>query len=555
MTRVPVAVARNLNSAAASRRLADRWWVATLAATLSLVGGWAALPPVNVSEAGYAALVPLLLWVCGRPRTKAFCWTVGIYSWVYWVGVLIWLRHIHIVAPVLLAVALGAFVFMWFTAVRRWWPDLIDSGRVSARIVVVLGLAGLWVVFEWTRTWLFTGFPWAPMALSQWQRPAVLQPAAWVGAYGVSFMLIAFNLGLTAYLFRLFRPVRQAAASLDQPVWWRRLPVEFYLALSLLLGSILLFFHEVNKAGAPQSILRAGIVQPYIPAKLKWDEDIFRENLQVLRNLTLPLAAMNVDLVLWPEAATPAAIIDSRNDRMRMWVENLCREVDAPILQGNLAEIKPPDGFVNGIFLVTPEDGLQPDFYAKQKLVPFGEYVPLRFLPFVDKVVPFDYDFMPGSEATVIPLPINNRIWQVGSLVCYEDIFPRLGRDMVLAGADFIVVVTNDAWYGEEGGAWQHAAHSVLRAVETRRPIVRCGNNGWSGWIDELGRTRDVLLDDRNSIYFRGSGTINLSRGSGWAGYLSPYVRFGDWFIALCLLLTLAAARIGFGNKAGQYVA
>lgn len=549
MTRVPVAVAKNTNSAAVNKRLADRWWAAALAAILSLVAGRAALPPLNVSEAGYAALVPLLLWVCGRPSTAIFCWTIGIYAWLYWLGTLIWLRHIHFIAPVLLAAILGCFVFAWFTAVRRWWPDLIDSSRVGARIMMVLGLAGMWVVFEWTRSWLFTGFPWAPMALSQWQRPAVLQSAAWVGAYGVSFMLVAFNLGLTAYLFRLFRPIRRAAASLEHPVWWRRLPVEFYLALSLLLASIMLFFHEVAKAGTPEPILRVGIVQPYIPAELKWDEAIFRENLRVLRNLTLPLSAMNVDLILWPEAATPAAIVDSRNDYMLRWVEDLSSEVGVPILQGNLAEIKPPDGFVNGIFLVTPDGGLQPDFYAKQKLVPFGEYVPLRWVPFVDKVVPFDHDFLPGSEASLIPLPVNDRVWQAGSLVCYEDIFPQLGRKMVLAGADFIVVVTNDAWYGEEAGAWQHAAHSVLRAVETRRPVIRCGNNGWSGWIDELGRTRDVLLNDRDSIYFRGSGTVNLSRGSGWAGYFSPYVRFGDWFIALCLAFSLIAARIGSRTK------
>ncbi len=546
MTRVPVAVARNTNSAAAnSSRLADRPWVAAIAALLSLVAGWAALPPFDVSEAGYAALVPLLLWICGRPRVTIFAWTVGIYAWTYWFGVLIWLRHIHFIAPVLLAVVLGGFLFVWLAVVRRCWPDIIGSGRVGARIVMVLGLAGLWIVFEWVRTWLFSGFPWAPLALSQWQRPAVLQVAAWVGAYGVSFMLITFNLGLTAYLFRLFQPLRRAAEGLQRPSWWRRLPVEFYFALTLLLGSILLFFHEVGRAGSPQPILRAGIVQPYIPAELKWDDDLFRENLQVLRNLTLPLSAMAVDVIIWPEAATPAAILDSKNNRMQLWVEDLSREVGLPILQGNLAEVEPPNGFVNGIFLVNPDSGLSPTFYAKQKLVPFGEYVPLRFLPFVDKVVPFDDDFLPGNEAVIIPLTINNRVWQVGSLVCYEDIFPHLGRQMVQAGADFIVVVTNDAWYGEEGGAWQHAAHSVLRAVETRRPIVRCGNNGWSGWIDELGRSREVLTDDRGSIYFRGSGTINLSRGTGWAGFVTPYVRYGDWFVGLCMLMTLAAMWVG----------
>lgn len=227
---------------------------------------------------------------------------------------------------------------------------------------------------------------------------------------------------------------------------------------------------------------------------------------------------------------------------MRVWVEHLVAEVGLPLLTGNLAEEK--RGFINGVFQVQPEGGLQPVYYSKQKLVPFGEYVPLRFLPFVDKVVPFAEDFVPGRSGEVIPLKVNQQVWQIGSLLCYEDIFPHLGRSITLAGAEVLLVLTNDAWYGEEAGAWQHAAHSVLRAVETRRPVIRCGNNGWSGWIDEMGRIRDVLLDDRPSIYFRGMGTIEVQREQRWSGFLSFYVRHGDWFVYLCVVIVLAVAAI-----------
>src|SRR5690606_35277191 len=185
--------------------------------------------------------------------------------------------------------------------------------------------------------------------------------------------------GLAAYLYRLFRPRRSTTdEGLELPSWWQRLPVEFYLALALLFGSIALFLQMVAKSGTPEPILRAGLVQPYTPASMKWDETAFRDNLHVLRTLTLPLSALNVDLIVWPEAATPAAIVDSQNRLMLDWVVGLTNELGVPILQGNLAETEPPEGYVNGIFLVAPGSGLQSDYYAKQKLVPFGEYVPLR---------------------------------------------------------------------------------------------------------------------------------------------------------------------------------
>ena len=94
-------------------------------------------------------------------------------------------------------------------------------------------------------------------------------------------------------------------------------------------------------------------------------------------------------------------------------------------------------------------------------------------------------------------------------------------------------MATNNAWYGEEGGASQHAAHSVLRAVENRRPVMRCGNGGWSGWIDAYGTVREVLRDNRDSIYFRGGGTLTVMQDRRWLRRQSYYTRHGNWFIGV----------------------
>ena len=124
--------------------------------------------------------------------------------------------------------------------------------------------------------------------------------------------------------------------------------------------------------------------------------------------------------------------------------------------------------------------------------------------------------------------------------------FPTLVRDTVKAGADILYVATNNSWFGEEGGAYFHAAHSVLRAVENRRPVIRCGNAGWSGWIDAYGSVRDVLKDENNSIYFKGCGSFALKLDRQWQGYTSVYTLYGDWFICLSALLIILAAIIRY---------
>ena len=113
-------------------------------------------------------------------------------------------------------------------------------------------------------------------------------------------------------------------------------------------------------------------------------------------------------------------------------------------------------------------------------------------------------------------LNLSGTEYAFGALVCYEDMFPALVRDTVQAGAEILYVATNNAWYGEEGGAYFHAAHSVLRAIENRRPVIRCGNAGWSGWIDAYGSVRDVLTDEVNSIYFKGCGSFTLTLDKQW---------------------------------------
>ena len=176
-------------------------------------------------------------------------------------------------------------------------------------------------------------------------------------------------------------------------------------------------------------------------------------------------------------------------------------------------------------------------------------------LGWLETVGPVGGDFLRRTDASPLVGTIAGRPLSLGPLLCYEDIFPQLSRDEVQAGADVLVVHTNNGWFGEGGAAYQHASNAVLRAVETRRPVLRCGNGGWSGWIDEFGSIRAVLarnlatgevtsgspkLAPNGTVYFRGTQTVAVTADARWINQQSFYVLHGDWFVAVCALLSLS---------------
>ena len=493
----------------------------------------ASFPPYHAPEFAYTMLAPGVLWAYRRPAFKLFAGTLLAAQMVAWTILLGWLHHVTWAGLFLLGPFVGLWIGVWYLAV--WWfmPRLIGRPHLT-RILAIVGLAGLWVLIEWTRTWLLGGFPWLPLAASQWERPTILQVAAYTGAYGVSFVLVIMNLGFAAYAHRLFWEGATGFAKRSQ---------EFFFALFLLLACICIHFTEAfHRPRFVTPLARVAFVQPDIPQELKWDPSKRAAILKILEQATLAAAAAKPNLILWPEAVTPLAV--QSDEALRDFVGSLARQAQVPLLHGSIATEhlnQPDEKWLNGAFVVRPDTGLAPDYYAKRKLVPFGEYVPLRPLfGWLKKFVPIGDDFTAGEDSSPLLLPLRPEPLVVGPLICYEDVFPQLARRSAIAGASVLTVLTNNAWFGEGGAAYQHAAHSVLRAVETRRPVLRCGNAGWSGWIDEFGGVRATLLDENDSIYFRGARIITVTRDARWIGRESYYVTHGDWFVLVSLMLALA---------------
>ncbi len=489
-------------------------------------------PPFKIPEAAYAMLVPGVFWAYLRPQFKVYAWTMFAAQAVAWTVILGWLHNVTWLGLLLLGPIVGAWIGTWYLA--AWWTLPRMLGRPTlVRLVALLGLAGAWVLIEWTRTWVLGGFPWLPLAASQWQRASILQVASYTGAYGVSFVLVAVNVGFGAYAHRLFR---------EGETGLRKRSQEFFLAMFLLLVCLSIHVQEAfNRNRFTVPVARVAFVQPYIPQDVKWDPARGPGIITVLQQTTVAAAATRPDLILWPEATTPWAV--KGDDNTRAFTESLALSAKAPLLIGSIAIENPKtpgERWFNGAFVIDPMTGLQTTYYAKRHLVPFGEYVPLRpVLGWITKFVPIGDDFATGTDSSPLVVSLRNTALTFGPLICYEDIFPGLARASVQAGADVLVVATNNGWFGEGGAASQHAANSVLRAVETRRPVLRDGNGGWSGWIDEFGNIRATLVNEEGSIYFRGTRTVNITRDARWIGRYSFYTEHGDWFVAVSAVLAV----------------
>ena len=505
---------------------------------LTVVFTVVAFPPYNVPEAAYAMLTPAVFWAYTKPRFKVYAWTLAAAQAVAWTLLLGWLHNVTWLGLFLLGPFVGIWVGTWFLAV--WWtmPRMLGQPTFT-RLVAMIGLCGAWAFVEWTRSWLLGGFSWLPLAASQWQRVSILQIATCTGSYGVSVVLVAANIGFAAYAHRL---VREGATGFNKR------SQEFFLALFLLMGCLCVHFQDAfNRARFAESLGRFAFVQPYIPQNVKWDESKAPMIVDVLQQTTLQAAKSLPDVILWPEASTPWAV--RGDDSVKAFVESLAREAKAPLVLGSIAiehPREPNEQWFNGAFVVSPTSGVQRDYYAKRHLVPFGEFVPWRpLLGWLKKFVPIGEDFSAGLDSAPLIVPLRGEPAVLGPLICYEDIYPSLARTSAANKSAALVVLTNNGWFGEGGAAYQHAAHSVLRAVETRRPVLRCGNGGWSGWIDEFGVVRAVLtrgpdgvvqtdprLADKGSIYFRGTATVNVTRDARWATAPTYYTEHGDWFVA-----------------------
>ena len=512
-----------------------------------------AFPPFSIAEMGYLFAVPLLLWLMlARAEWKLCILVAHISGSIAFLGTIIWLRHVTWPGLICLCFLLGLQWSLWVWLAKlllgNWQLESLDFSirKFGGRLLPMLQLSAGWVALEWMRTWLFSGFPWAPLAASQWQRPAMLQILDITGAYGLSFVLILFNCVMALTVLKFIRLSRTRATATDNPEDPQpenngdslRPPAEFYLGLALVMACALLMVPSgYLKTDSSLPLLRVAPVQPAIEQTYGWDKQSASDTMDILRFLTRTAALLEPDLILWPESITPWPL--EGHEDFLAFMEDEIAEIGVPLLTGNYADLG-DFRYYNTVALISAEDGLYLPTYKKQKLVPFGEFVPFADILPLERLVG-EGTFIPGKEARLIPFNGLN----IASLICYEDVFPWIPRRFFVEGLardstaepDIYFVAANNAWYGKEACHEQHLMHSVLRAVETRRPFMRCGIDGWSGWIDEFGRIRHQLEREGESYYFRGTEVMKVEASTIWQNRKSLYMRWGNWFVWLCLAI------------------
>ena len=501
------------------------WWAAMAAAFSTYGFLLAAQPPRESAESAYFFLFPCLLWFYFRPGLRKVAVAFFLAGCAYHVALVGWIRHVTPSGMAGAAFLLALYNLPWFLLARRLLPGALEAG-FAERLFTMSALSAAWVAIEWARCQFTLGFPWCPLSVTQWERPAILQTLPWTGAWSVSFFLVFFNLSLASYVHHLLVRRRKRTGGVLSS-----LCPDLYAGILLLTVMVSPFFLADHRGTEGDSLkVKVGVCQPYL--KNKWEGDNAALHKDVLRRQTRFLSLMTPDLIVWPEASTPYSI-----NRDPIWVEELAREGGVPLLVG--AVVSEEEVSYNTISRVSPEQGLSPEAYSKRVLVPFGEYVPypFRWIPGLRRMVGPVGSFGSGKDPFSFTLEDGRgNPYQVGSLVCYEDIFPELVRESVRHGADFLFVTTNDAWFGEEGCPYQHAAHSVLRAVENGIPVLRCGNAGWSGWIDPRGYRRSVLVDENGSIFFEGASILEME----FSGSKEvPRKGYPDFFIWFCIGFTL----------------
>jgi len=477
----------------------------------ALSGGLLALsfPRPDLYLLAWVALVPLLLVMEKRPFASGFWAGATFFSAVlYWLNIVMTTfggldPFSSLVAYLLLVTYLALFF-----GVATW---LAWRSKQRLGVPVLFSLPVIWVALELLRSWLLTGFPWALIGYSQQNFSLAIQSADVTGVYGVGLMLIAVN-ALIAQLIQYPRHVFSRWA---------------VIGVALLLTSH--FGYGIWRSGQlsderPEQ-LRVALIQGNFEQSQKWDPALQQQTIDRYLSLSHQALADLPDLLIWPEAATPFFLQDP--SPLAVQVHELPQRSGIPLLVGSPAYQVGSDGayqYLNSAFLIGT-DGVRHARSDKVHLVPFGEYVPLgKLLSFIDKLVVGVGDFVPGA---IVPLPLGEH--RLGVLVCYEVIFPYLARQHVQQGADLLVNITNDAWFGHSSAPYQHLAMARFRAIEHRIWLARSANTGISALIAPSG---EVVLS--GPIF----ETLQMTGRVGLGAVPTFYTRFGDLFALACLLLT-----------------
>ncbi len=568
-------------------------WIKLMAAAASglLVAGL--FPPFHLPALVWVALVPMLavLWSLDGKRAAwkglGIGWLAGTVSSLAQFN---WLAEVSLLGVVVLPVYLGLYwgVFGAFAAlIGNPWRERRERGTLEEclrSLRVGFCHAAVWAGLEWLRGWLFTGFGWNGLGVAFHETPAMAQAADLLGVSGLAMVPVFFQTVLVQTGRRMIASARDGK---------RRTRLDFGFA-ALIVGLLLCYgIIRMAAEGRGESVrLKTLLVQINIPqdaARVLWDpldvhlayED---ETIGALEGLAdkdskrleeamekSPAGGISLswpDWVMWPESALTGRFYRAHDGSWATWQENHdsieqvrtagpfqliqgTNELEAEKTEDDMLVMKEKGRAWNSLAVMSPDNELQT--YQKHHLVIFGETIPfVDSIPFLKKIyeqqagIEYGGSFTPGVSFEPLAIPTAGGT-MIGAIptICFEDTVGRLTRKFVRPGPQVIVNVTNDGWFRESAAAAQHFANARFRAIELRRPMLRCANNGVSAAVDSTGSTAhpdtgkpQVLVDENGSHFTRGSLLTALDVPLHPS--FSLYAIIGDWGV-------ISLAVLGFG--------
>ena len=479
-------------------------------------------PRLDLQFLAWVALVPLLLALHGNSPLAAFCLSfitgVGFFIGIsYWTLVVDAVDLVHFL-PVEAYLGLNIAIFGLVFSLSKTHCPLLTTPLT-------------WVSIEYVRSHAgFLECPWALLGYSQYQNLHLIQFASITGAYGVSFLIVMVNAALCEIVLSL----KNRKQSQHHSYWQLFKPMVTPISL---LAVALLYGHTVIAEPASTKTFAVSVIQPNIPQVVRWEPRLRELHLQKHVSLSKQVAANgHAPLIVWPETSVQGSLAQ---DRLLMSIfSNLAQETRSHLLVG--VSVRPKFGSKdfkvknrhNSAQLISP-DGSIVGQYNKIKLLPFAEYLPHKgTIPWSKNLTSLAGDFMWGTEYNVLAVSGV----KFGVTICWETIFPDLFRQLVKNGANFMVNITNEAWFKETAGPYHFIPMTVFRAVENRISIARSANTGISGFIDPYGRVMGKVKSGSKDIFVEGYLTmkIPLSRTRTF------YTMHGDMFAYLVLLGTAA---------------